>query len=314
MDNPDQASVDLHGLLSQEEHPGDSHPLGPTVTPDGTNFSVFSTNATSMEIVFFDRADAPQPTRVVPLDPILHRTFHYWHIFVPGIASGQLYGYRAGGPNNPAGGQRFDRHKVLLDPYGKSVCVGSNYSRAAARLPGDNAATCMKSVVADLNAFDWEDDRPLNRPFHETIIYEMHVAGFTRRPNSGVAAAKRGTYLGVIEKIPHLQKLGITAVELLPVFQFDAQDAPPGLTNYWGYSPISFFALHLGYSTSNDPLRCLDEFRTMVKALHRAGIEVILDVVYNHTAEADEHGPTLCFRGLENSFYYILNRDKSTYA
>jgi glycogen operon protein len=146
------------------------------------------------------------------------------------------------------------------------------------------------------------------------VIYEMHVAGFTRHPSSGVAPVNRGTYLGLIEKIPYLQELGITAVELLPVFQFDPQDAPPGLTNYWGYGPVSFFAPHLGYSTCNDPLVCLDEFRTMVKELHRAGIEVILDVVYNHTGEGDEQGPTLCFRGLENSFYYILERDKATYA
>jgi glycogen operon protein len=142
----------------------------------------------------------------------------------------------------------------------------------------------------------------------------MHVAGFTRHPSSGVAPVNRGTYLGLIEKIPYLQELGITAVELLPVFQFDPQDAPPGLTNYWGYGPVSFFAPHLGYSTCNDPLVCLDEFRTMVKELHRAGIEVILDVVYNHTGEGDEQGPTLCFRGLENSFYYILGKDKATYA
>jgi isoamylase len=140
------------------------------------------------------------------------------------------------------------------------------------------------------------------------------VAGFTQHPDSGVAVANRGTYLGVIEKIPYLQDLGITAVELLPVFQFDPQDAPFGLSNYWGYDPVSFFAPHLPYSTGNDPLVCLDEFRTMVKELHRAGIEVILDVVYNHTAEGDENGPTLCFRGLDNSSYYILNQDKATYA
>jgi glycogen operon protein len=172
----------------------------------------------------------------------------------------------------------------------------------------------MKSVVADLTTFDWEQDTPLNRPFRQTVIYEMHVAGFTRHPSSGVAPVNRGTYLGLIEKIPYLQELGITAVELLPVFQFDPQDAPPGLTNYWGYGPVSFFAPHLGYSTCNDPLVCLDEFRTMVKELHRAGIEVILDVVYNHTGEGDEQGPTLCFRGLENSFYYIPGKDKATYA
>jgi isoamylase len=140
------------------------------------------------------------------------------------------------------------------------------------------------------------------------------VAGFTRHPSSGVKEENRGTYLGVIEKIPYLQQLGVTAVELMPVFQFDVQDAPIGLTNYWGYSPVSFFAPHLAYSTGTDPLPCLDEFRTMVKELHRAGIEVILDVVYNHTAEGDENGPTLCFRGLENSFYYILGNDKATYA
>jgi len=202
----------------------------------------------------------------------------------------------------------------LIDPYGKGVSVGQNYNREAASHPGDNAATSMKSVVADLTTFDWEQDTPLNRPFRQTVIYEMHVAGFTRHPSSGVAPVNRGTYLGLIEKIPYLQELGITAVELLPVFQFDPQDAPPGLTNYWGYGPVSFFVPHLGYGTCNDPLVCLDEFRTMVKELHRAGIEVILDVVYNHTGEGDEQGPTLCFRGLENSFYYIPGKDKATYA
>ncbi len=291
-----------------------SFPLGPTVTPEGTNFSVFSSSATRIEIVLFDHADDLQPARVVALDPVLDRTSHYWHIFVPGIRPGQLYGYRAYGPDDPSSGQRFDSNKILIDPYGKSISAGPAYSRAAACKPGDNAASSMKSVVADLNAFDWEGDRPLNRPFHRTVIYEMHVAGFTSHPASGVEEGKRGTYLGVIEKIPYLKDLGITAVELLPVFQFDAQDAPLGLHNYWGYSPVSFFAPHLAYSTSSDPLVCLDEFRTMVKELHRAGIEVILDVVYNHTAEGDERGPTLCFRGLENSFYYMLNQDRATYA
>jgi glycogen operon protein len=246
---------------------------------------------------------------------VLNRTSHYWHVFVPGIKPGQLYGYRADGPFDPAAGQRFDAQKVLIDPYGKAVSVGRNYSRVAASISGDNASTSMKSVVADLSLFDWEDDKPINRLFRDTVIYEMHVAGFTRHPSSGVAAAKRGTYMGVIEKIPYLQALGITAVELLPVFQFDASDAPAGLTNYWGYDPVSFFAPHLAYSThADDPAACLNEFRTMVKALHRAGIEVILDVVYNHTAEGDEHGPTLCFRGLENNFYYILESDRAHYA
>ncbi|MDQ2844597.1 MAG: alpha-amylase family glycosyl hydrolase [Acidobacteriota bacterium] len=205
-----------------------AYQLGPTVRSEGTDFSVFSNNATGMEIVVFDHVDAPQPVRVIHLDPLSDRTSHYWHVFVPGIKPGQLYGYRADGPDDPSGGHRFDRQKVLIDPYGKSISVGQHYSRAAASQPGDNAASSMKSVVADLNTFNWEGDKPLKRSFRRTVIYEMRVAGFTLHPDSGVAAANRGTYLGVIEKIPYLQGLGITAVELLPVFQFDPQDAQLG--------------------------------------------------------------------------------------
>jgi isoamylase len=273
---------------------GCPYPLGATVRPDGTNFSIFSASATGVELVLFAHADGSVATQSVTLDPVRNRTSHYWHIFLPGIIPGQLYGYRVDGPNDLAAGQRFDRRKILLDPYGAGVFVGKNYSRAAACVPGDNAATSMKSVVADLSLFDWEGDRKINRLFRETVIYEMHVAGFTRHPSSGVSEARRGTYLGVIEKIPYLVSLGITAVELMPVFQFDSADAPSGLDNYWGYDPVSFFAPHLAYSTTKeDAVACLDEFRTMVKALHWAGIEVILDVVYNHTAEGDEHGPNV---------------------
>ena len=173
----------------------------------------------------------------------------------------------------------------------------------------------MKSVVVDSDSYDWEGDQPLRRPISQTVIYEMHVAGFTRHPSSGVAPDKRGTYAGLIEKIPYLQDLGITAVELLPVYQFDPLTAPDGLVNYWGYQPIAFFAPHTGYSSRRDPLGVLDEFRDMVKALHSAGIEVILDVVYNHTAEAFGEGATLSFRGLANDEYYVLDpADKSRYA
>ena len=210
---------------------------------------------------------------------------------------------------------RFDPTKILLDPYGRGVVVPRNYSRdAAARLGGDNAANAMKSVVVDPHAYDWEGDTPLCHPSSRTIIYEMHVRGFTRHPSSGVSGRTRGTYAGLIEKIPYLQQLGISAVELLPVFQFDAQDAPSGRVNYWGYAPVSFFAPHQGYSSRRDPLGPVNEFRDMVKALHRAGIEVILDVVFNHTAEGDHRGPTLSFRGLENSTYYILEQDRSRYT
>jgi len=298
----------------QSQYVSLSYPLGPTVLKTGTNFSLFSAHATQVQLILFDNPKDWTVIREITLNPNVDRTSHYWHIFVPGVAAGQLYGFRVNGPRDPDNGYRFDPDKILLDPYAKATYVGPEYSRVQASKPGDNSTTSMKSVVADLTLFDWEGDVPLDRPFQKTIIYEMHVGGFTRHPSSGLAPEDRGTYLGVIEKIPYLQQLGVTAVELLPVFQFDAQDAPIGLNNYWGYSPVSFFAPHLGYSKGHDPIRCLDEFRTMVKELHRAGIEVILDVVYNHTAEGNETGPTFCFRGLENSFYYFLDKDKSLYA
>jgi glycogen operon protein len=252
--------------------------------------------------------------RSIPIDPATNRTYHYWHVFVPDIAEGQIYGYRVDGPNDPPNGLRFDRSKVLINPYSRAVVVPAKYRRETACRDGDNAATAMKSVVVDPSTYDWENDAPLQRPSARTIIYEMHLRGFTQHRSSEVAEPRHGTFAGLIEKIPYLQDLGITAVELLPVFQFDAQDCPRGKVNYWGYQPVSFFAPHQAYSSRRDPLGPVDEFRDMVKALHRAGIEVILDVVYNHTAEGDHTGPTLCFRGLDNPTYYILSADKSRYA
>jgi len=293
---------------------GKSFPLGARVYPGGVNFSVFSRDAEAIELLLFDRVDDSRPSRTIPLHPKKNRTYHYWHVFVPDLEPGQIYGYRAIGPYEPSKGLLYDPEKLLLDPYGRAVAVPDHYQKMAARLPGDNSATAMKSVVADVRAYDWEGDRPLYRPFAKTVIYEMHVRGFTRHPNCGVKEEKRGTYAGLIEKIPYLKDLGITAVELLPVFQFDPQDASPGLVNYWGYSPVSFFTPHQGYSSRKGPLEVLDEFRDMVKALHRAGIEVILDVVYNHTAEGDHRGPTFCFKGLQNDMYYILEKENSAYA
>lgn len=295
---------------------GQSFPLGATPRPEGVNFSVYSKHCDALELLLFDGPQDRRPSRVIRLDPSRnHRTFHYWHAFVRGIGPGQVYAYRAEGRHAPEEGLRYDREKVLLDPYGRGVAVPRGYDREAARRPGDTAATAMKSVVADLGAYDWEGDISPGHAFSKTVIYEMHVRGFTRHPSSGVSNEKRGTYAGLIEKIPYLQELGVTAVELLPVFQFDPQEAPPGLTNYWGYNPISFFAPHCGYASRDNPLDVVDEFRDMVKALHRAGIEVILDVVYNHTAEAGQDGATLSFRGLDNSSYYILERgDRSQYA
>ncbi len=293
---------------------GSSAPLGASVWPHGVNFSVFSKNATLVELLLFDEASAARPARVVRLEPKLHRTYHYWHTFVPDLRPGQIYAYRAHGPFASERGLRFDAEKILLDPYGRAVAVPAGYDRQAARRPGDTTATAMKSVVADPGSYAWEGDRPLRRPFAETVIYEMHVRGFTQHPSAGVPAEKRGTYAGLIEKIPYLKNLGVTAVELLPVFQFDPQDAPLGRVNYWGYQPVSFFAPHHAYSSRRTPLGVLDEFRDMVKALHRAGLEVILDVVFNHTTEGGADGPTLCYRGLANDFYYILQDDKACYA
>ena len=294
--------------------PGTSAPLGASVQAGGVNFSVFSNRATLVELLLFDHANADEPSRIIPLRPNVHRTHHYWHAFVPDLRPGQLYGYRAHGPFAPERGLRFDHEKLLLDPYGLIVAVPDGYNRDAARRPGRNTSTAMKSVVADPGSYDWDGDTPLRRPFVETLIYELHVGGFTKHPSSGLSTATRGTYAGLIEKIPYLRDLGVTAIELLPVFQFDPYAAPPGRINYWGYQPVSFFAPHAAYAAAREPLGILDEFRDMVKALHRAGIEVILDVVFNHTAEGGEDGPALSYRGLANDIYYISGAHKSEFA
>jgi glycogen operon protein len=294
--------------------PGQSFPLGATVVAGGVNFCVYSSRAESMDLLLFDGPADVEPARIHRLDARTHRTCHYWHIFVPSLPPGQVYAYRANGAFDPSRGLRFDSAKILLDPYARAVVVPDSYDRSAASRTGDNTGRSMRSVVVDPEGYDWEGDGPLRHPFASTVIYEVHVAGFTRHPSSGVVPDKRGTYAGMVEKIPYLQDLGITAVELLPVFQFDAQDCPPGLSNYWGYSPVSFFAPHAGYSSRRDPLGPVDEFRDLVKALHRAGIEVILDVVYNHTTEGNHEGPTLSLRGFDNQMYYILQPDRARYA
>ncbi len=294
--------------------PGTSYPLGATAYSNGVNFSIFSKNATSIELLLFDDPDDLKPSRIISLDASHHRTFYYWHVFVEGITHGQLYGYRVHGPYSPELGFRFDGQKVLLDPYARAVAGWRNYDRDAAMHSGGNCGQALKCVVVDTNRYDWEGDEPLNIPYSVSVIYEMHVGGFTRNPNSEVAPEKRGTFAGVIEKIPYLKELGVTAVELLPVHQFDEQDVAPGLVNYWGYSTMAFFAPHRRYSFRCDPLGPVDEFRDMVKAFHKAGIEVILDVVFNHTAEGNHEGPTFSFRGLENDAYYILEENKTFYS
>lgn len=288
---------------------GSSYPLGPTIYSEGVNFSIFCRNGLSVSLLFFNGIDDVEPCRVVELNRDYNRSYHYWHTFVQGVKTGQLYGYRINGPFEPMQGHCYDPDKILLDPYSKAVAVPAAYDRDAYSRRGKAKVPSLKSVVVDLSSYDWENDLPLRRPFSQTIIYEMHVGGFTKDESSQVSAPYRGTYLGLIQKIPYLVELGITAVELLPVFQFDEQEAPKGLINYWGYNPISFFALHQGYSSSPDPTKSLDEFRDMVKALHAVGIEVILDVVYNHTAEGGIEGPTYSFRGIDNAVYYLLDNN-----
>ncbi len=295
--------------------PGRSFPLGATVYPGGVNFCVFSKNCDTMELVLYDDADDLHPSHKIPLDPVANRTFYYWHAFLPTVRAGQLYAYRAYGPFEPHEGHRFNGEKLLLDPYGRAVAVGRNYSREAAVRPGDNGPYAMKSVVVDASAYQWNEDMPLRHSLSDSVVYEMHIGAFTKSPSSGIAAGKRGTFAGVIEKIPYLKSLGVTAVELLPVQQFDEFDALPPNRNTWGYSPISLFAPHANYSSDRSVLGPVNEFRDMVRALHNANIEVILDVVFNHTAEGNENGPTFSFRGLENRAYYIPDvDDRARYA
>jgi isoamylase len=265
---------------------GRSHPIGARVVEGGVNFSVFSEHASEVDLLLFGRPNDPSPAEVVAMTGELS----FWHAFVPGAGAGAVYAFRASGPPGP--GWRFDPDKVLLDPYARSVAVGL-WRRDAAAEPGDNARTSLRGVVVDSSAYDWEGDAPLGRSLADTIVYELHVGGFTGSPTS--TATRPATFAGLAEKIPHLVELGVTAVELLPVFQFDETTG-----DFWGYNPIAHFAPHAAYGT-------VDDFRDLVKQLHRAGIEVILDVVFNHTSEAGAGGPTISFRGLGNDAYYILS-------
>ncbi len=288
--------------------PGSLEQGGVHAYPTGINFSTFSRYATRIDLLLFDAPDALEPFQTVELDPRVHRTFYFWHVLVEGLPEdGIYYCWRADGPcDTQATGQRYDRAKVLLDPWATAV-DDRLWDRRRASEAGDNVATAMRSLVVS-DTYDWEGDTPLYIPIQDAVIYEMHVGGFTRHPSAGVAHP--GTFSGLMEKIPYLQALGVTHIELLPVMAFDPQDVPPqttalGLSNYWGYSTHSFFAPHPGYSI--EPSRARDEFRDLVKALHRAGMGVILDVVFNHTAEGGADGPTISFRGLGNEIFYHLD-------
>src|SRR5580765_440690 len=226
--------------------PGTAHPVGITVSSAGANFSLFSQAATEVALLLFDSATAIEPSQTIRLDPFRHKTFHFWHVFMRGCGPGTFYAYRVDGPLAPAEGHRFNPNKVLIGPYARGISK-QLWMRADAVGPLDNLATSMRCAIVDCNAYDWEGDRPLNRPIHETIIYELHVGGFTRSSTAGVRHP--GTFCGIVEKIPYLKSLGITAVELLPVCEFDDSDVslnPSGqaIRNFWGYSTVGFFSPH----------------------------------------------------------------------
>ena len=306
---PEVESEDSPDPIAYGVENGRTHPLGATLDAEGVNFSVWSEHATGVELLLFEHHSDLEPFQVIKLNHKFNKTFQFWHCYVRGLRAGTFYAYRVDGPADLAHGHRFNRNKVILDPYARAT-DSYLWRRGDACGPDDNVRTSQRCVVVD-QSYDWEGDQPLNRRMSETIVYEMHVGGFTKSPTSGVAHP--GTYEGVIEKIPYLKELGITAVELLPVFDFDPSeiDKPnpaggPNLSNYWGYSTVSFFAPHSRYCVSPSSGSHLREFRDMVKALHKAGIEVILDVVFNHTSEGNHDGPTINFKGFGNSTYYYL--------
>lgn len=273
----------------------------------GVNFCVFSRYAERMQLLLFENSESQDPYEVIQLDPRSNRTFFFWHVFVENLSEGTFYNWRADGRSDTRlTGSRLDPEKALLDPWATTIS-DRLWDRQAACRPGDNVETAIRGQVVG-DTYDWEDDKPLFVPLNDAVIYEMHVGGFTRHPSSGVTHP--GTFEGIIEKIPYLQDLGITHVELMPVMAFDVQDVPPqtaklGLENYWGYSTHSFFAPHPGFAVT--AIHARDEFRDMIKAFHKAGIGVILDVVFNHTAEGGSDGPVISFKAFGNEIFYHLD-------
>ena len=301
-----------------EVWPGDAYPLGATYDGNGTNFALYSEVADSVTLCLFDDEGNEERIRLTEVDG------YVWHCYLPQVMPGQKYGFRVDGPNDPENGNRCNPNKLLLDPYAKAVAgeidwdqalFGYNFGDEHSRNDEDSAPHMMMGVVIN-PFFDWDGDRKPKIPYHQSVIYEAHVKGLTQM-HPDVPEEQRGTYAGVAHPsvIAHLQKLGVTAIELMPVHQFvnDSTLQEKGLSNYWGYNTIGFFAPHNTYSATGDKGQQVQEFKAMVRALHLAGIEVILDVVYNHTAEGNHMGPTLSFRGIDNASYYRLVEDDKQY-
>ncbi|MCE5271980.1 glycogen debranching protein GlgX [bacterium] len=295
------------GKSDFQTRPGHPLPFGSTLLNGACRFSVFSRNATAVSLLLYERPGDPAPAREIKLDPRLNRTGDIWHVEVQGVRQGQLYLWRVDGPRDPAAGHRFDPDRLLIDPGAKALTGEFGWK-------SDNDIGTVRCVVVN-NDFDWDDDRQPRIPLRDSVIYETHVRGFTRHGSSGVASP--GTFEGLVEKIDYFKSLGITAVELLPVHEFNENelvlDNPLNgqrLRNFWGYSTVGFFAPNGRYSAGDTALgEQVTGFKRMVRAFHQAGLEVILDVVFNHTAEGDETGPTISFRGLDNRIYYLLRED-----
>ena len=318
-------------MTDSEVQAGNPLPIGGAHQQgDGVNFVLFSRHATGVRLEFYQNPHDSSPGRVIDLDPVRHRTGDVWHVWVRGIAAGQLYGYRVSGPYLPEEGHRFNPHKLLLDPYARAIDGAENWDFLAARgydssssltdlsfSTVDDTATTPKCVFTH-DHFDWGIDSPPKHSAADTVVYETHVRGFTIHPSSGVAHP--GTFAGLTEKIPYLQDLGVTAIELMPVLEFNENESRrlnpvtgERLKNYWGYNPVAFFAPKQSYRIAVPNGRQIEEFREMVKAFHCAGIEVILDIVLNHTAENDELGPTISLRGIDNSIFYMLQENGCRY-
>ena len=319
----------LESCEVQAVRSGSPLPLGAHARGDGVNFALFSRHATGVRLDLFE-AERDTPARTIILDALRNKTGDIWHVWLKGIAPGQLYGFRVAGPYAPHEGHRFNPNKLVLDPCAKAIvpparrdpALSSGYDPGA---PGadlsfsdrDNAVVAPRCVVP-YEDFDWQGDQPLRLPWSSMVVYELHVRGFTIHPSAAVAAP--GTYSGLVEKIPYLRELGVTAVELMPVQEFDEEHntrvnprTGERLKNFWGYDPLGFFAAKASYASVRRPGAQVLEFQEMVRAFHRAGIEVILDVVFNHTGEGSELGPTVCFRGVDNAIYYWLADDRRYY-
>ena len=305
--------------MSHDVWPGSPYPLGATFDGQGTNFALFSEGAERVELCLFDEDGTEERVPLTEFDAFV------WHGFLPSVQPGQLYGYRVYGPDKPTEGKRYNPHKLLLDPYAKAVSgqiewgqslFGYDFGDPDSRNEDDSAAAMVKGVVIN-PFFEWAGDRLPKTPYAQTVIYESHVKGLTFR-HPDVPDDLRGTYAGIAHPaiIEHLLHLGITAIELMPVHQFvnDSTLQDKGLSNYWGYNTLAFFAPHSEYSSSGKLGQQVQEFKAMVRALHAAGIEVILDVVYNHTAEGNHLGPTLSMRGIDNEAYYRLEEDRRYYT